>query len=67
VPRHLFHEQMARHGMPEPVIAEYIDGLAARDGTTAQVFPTVEEVTGRPAFTYAQWVAHRAAAFGGSR
>jgi hypothetical protein len=26
-----------------------------------QMPPTVEEVTGRPAFTYAQWVAHRVA------
>ncbi|ACZ91276.1 hypothetical protein [Streptosporangium roseum] len=29
------------------------------DGTTAEVLPTVEEVTGRPAVTYARWAAHR--------
>ncbi|MFC4120030.1 NmrA family NAD(P)-binding protein [Nonomuraea zeae] len=63
-PREQFLAQMLRHGMPEPVIIELIDGLAARVGKTAQVVPAVEEVTGRPAFTYAQWVAHRAAAFG---
>ncbi|MEU0567327.1 NAD(P)H-binding protein [Nonomuraea sp. NPDC005983] len=63
-PREQFQEQMLRHGMPAPVIGEFIDGLAARDGKIAQTVPTVEEVTGRPAFTYAQWVAHRAADFG---
>jgi len=42
---------------------ELLDQLAARNGTTAQVLPTVEEVTGRPAFTYAQWAASRAAEF----
>jgi hypothetical protein len=29
------------------------------------VLPTVEEVTGRPARTFAQWVRENAAAFGG--
>jgi hypothetical protein len=54
---------MLRHGMPAPVIDQLFDGLAARDGKTAEISPAVEEVTGRPAFTYAQWAAHRAAAF----
>ncbi|MBC6457013.1 NAD(P)H-binding protein [Actinomadura sp. HBU206391] len=34
----------------------------AQDGA-AETLPTVEEVTGRPAFGYAEWVAHRAADF----
>ncbi|NUW40908.1 NAD(P)H-binding protein [Nonomuraea rhodomycinica] len=59
-----FRERMLRHGTPAPVIDELIDGFAARIGAPEEVVPTVEEVTGRPAFTYAQWVAHRAAAFG---
>lgn len=63
-PREQFQKEMLRHGMPAPVIAELMDGLAARVGRTDPVLPTVEEVTGRPAFTYAQWVANRAAAFG---
>ncbi|GAA3465552.1 NAD(P)H-binding protein [Nonomuraea roseola] len=63
VPREQFREQMLRHGMPAPVIDELLDGLAARDGKTAEISPAVEEVTGRPSFTYAQWVAHHAAAF----
>ncbi|GAA3598617.1 NAD(P)H-binding protein [Nonomuraea rosea] len=64
VPRELFQEQMLGHGMPAPVIAELMDGLAARVGKTDPVLPAVEEVTGRAPFTYAQWVAHRAADFG---
>ncbi|WP_433432386.1 NAD(P)H-binding protein [Nonomuraea sp. CA-141351] len=63
-PREQFRDQMLLHGMPAPVIDELIDGFAARDGKTAQTVPTVKEVTGRPAFTYAQWAAHHAADFG---
>jgi len=63
VSRERFREQMLAHGMPAPVIEQLFDGLAARDGKSAEVSPVVEEVTGRPAFTYAQWVAHRAAVF----
>ena len=63
-PREQFRKQLLlHHGLPAPVIDELLDQLAARDGKTAQILPTVEEVTGRPAFTYAQWVAHRAAEF----
>ncbi|XVQ90272.1 NmrA family NAD(P)-binding protein [Microbispora siamensis] len=63
VPREQAKEQMPRHGAPEPVVDDLLDGLAAREGRTAEISPAVEEVTGRPAFTYAQWVAHNAAAF----
>ncbi|MBB3724414.1 NAD(P)H-binding protein [Nonomuraea dietziae] len=63
VPREQFREQLLRHGMPAPVIDELLDGLASRDGKTAETSPAVEEVTGRPPFTYAQWVAHNATAF----
>jgi len=63
VPRAQFAEQMSRQGMLAPVIDQLIDGLAARDGKTAEVLPTVEEALGRPAFAYAQWAAHRSAAF----
>lgn len=59
-----FREEMARHGMPAPGIDDYVDALTARIGKTAEVLPTVEQVTGRPPFTYAQWVADHAAAFG---
>lgn len=63
LPRERFQEQLEHHGMPAPAAAELIDGLAARDGKSARVLPTVENVTGRPAITYAQWVARHAAAF----
>ncbi|WP_426512423.1 NAD(P)H-binding protein [Dactylosporangium sp. McL0621] len=63
VSRTRFREQMLLRGMPGPVVDQLFDGLAARDGTTAEVLPVVEDVSGRPPFTYAQWVAHRVAAF----
>ncbi|MEV0233463.1 NAD(P)H-binding protein [Nonomuraea sp. NPDC050786] len=63
-PREQFRDQMLGYGMPAPAVAELIDQLAARDGKSAQTVNTVEEVTGRPAFTYAEWAAHHAADFG---
>lgn len=64
VPREQFREQLLlHHGLPTPAVDFLLDQAAARNGKTAQILPTVEEVTGRPAFTYAQWVAHRAAEF----
>lgn len=63
-PREQFREELQlHHGLPAPVVDELLDQLAARDGETAQVLPTVEEITGRPDFTYAQWGAHRVAEF----
>ncbi len=61
--REQFREQLLLHGMPTPVADHFLEGLAARDGKAAPVLPTVEEVTGRPAVTYAQWVARRASEF----
>ncbi|MFI6181677.1 NAD(P)H-binding protein [Nonomuraea sp. NPDC051191] len=63
VPRAQARRQLVGSGMPPQVADAYLDGLAALDGRTAETSPTVEDVTGRPPFTYAQWVAHRAAAF----
>ncbi|MFG1616319.1 NAD(P)H-binding protein [Nonomuraea wenchangensis] len=59
-----FRDEMARAGMPAPGINDYIDALTARVGRPTEVLPTVEQVTGRPPFPYAQWVADHAAAFG---
>ena len=55
---------MERANMP----AYIIDGLLpfaefVRSGKAARVFPTVEEVTARPALTFADWVREHAAAF----
>lgn len=59
-----FRDQMARYGMPAPGIDDYVNILTARIGKAAEVLPTVEQVTGRPPYTYAQWVADHTAAFG---
>ena len=61
-PREQFREQLL-HEAPAPVVDSLLDQLASREGETAPVLPTVEEVTGRPASTYAQWVAEHEAAF----
>lgn len=63
VAREQFRQQLIGHGMSTPVAEAYLDGLATLDGTIARTLPTVQEVTGRPPFTYAQWVAHHVAAF----
>ncbi|WP_027341463.1 NmrA family NAD(P)-binding protein [Hamadaea tsunoensis] len=60
-----YREQMLRYGMPAPVIDQLVAGLGAvSDGRAAAISPAVEQITGRPAFTYASWVAGHAAAFG---
>ncbi|MDF3148116.1 MULTISPECIES: hypothetical protein [unclassified Streptomyces] len=64
VPPEQYREQMLHHGMLASVIDQLIVGLADRDGKAADISPAVEEITGRRAFTYAQWATHRAAAFG---
>ncbi|MEV6868590.1 NAD(P)H-binding protein [Streptosporangium subroseum] len=61
-PREQFRKQLLQ-GAPPPAVDFLLDMLASMDGMTAEVLPTVEEVTGRPAFTYAQWAAHHAATF----
>ncbi|MEV0389835.1 NAD(P)H-binding protein [Nonomuraea sp. NPDC050643] len=48
-PRERFREQMLRHGAPAPAADALLDELSEREGKTAQVLPTVEDVTGRPA------------------
>ncbi|MFD7291654.1 NAD(P)H-binding protein [Streptomyces sp. NPDC059897] len=52
------------HRLPAPAADFLLDQLAASRTKPVQALPTVEKVTGRPARTYAQWVAHHAAAFG---
>ncbi|GAB3400077.1 SDR family oxidoreductase [Flindersiella endophytica] len=49
--------------MPLPVIEATFDYWAGSVGSTAPTLPTVENVTGRPARTYAQWAADHASAF----
>lgn len=62
LPREHVRQQMLAH-LPASVADDLLDQRAAAQGTTAQVLPTVEEVTGRPAHTYAQWLTHHRADF----
>ena len=48
--------------MPASVV-DAVLGLMARAGSSAPVSPGVEQVTGRPPHTYAEWVTHNAAAW----
>lgn len=56
--------RMVDHGFPEPFVAALM-ARYAKHAAAPQFPPTgdVEKVLGRPAFTYAQWVADHAAAF----
>ncbi|GAA5192206.1 NAD(P)H-binding protein [Rugosimonospora acidiphila] len=56
-PREQFAAQL-RQRMPEPAAEFMLDLLASMEGATAEVLPTVEEVTGRPAYSYAEWIRH---------
>lgn len=50
-------------GMPEEIADTLLDLWAGSVGGPATVLPTVEQVTGRPARTFAQWAAEHADAF----
>ena len=60
LPREPVRGMMAAH-MPPSVVDELLDHRASTVGTTAEVLPTVETVTGRPPYTYAEWLAHHEA------
>jgi uncharacterized protein YbjT (DUF2867 family) len=49
--------------VPEEIVDGLLDVFESLVGKTGEVLPTVEQVTGRPAHTYADWVAYRAADF----
>ncbi|NBE55053.1 NAD(P)H-binding protein [Streptomyces boluensis] len=51
--------------LPPPAADFLLDQLAASRTEPVPTLPTVEQVTQRPARTYAEWVAHHAAAFVG--
>lgn len=55
---------MEKAGLPTPLINALIPFAAyIRSGNAAQVFPTVQEVTGRQPFTFTDWARENAAAF----
>lgn len=55
-------ESMLRF-MPEPIVERTLDVLGAPSAALRRVSPDVERVLGRPARTFAEWVAHHVTAF----
>ncbi|MFI7635871.1 NAD(P)H-binding protein [Nonomuraea sp. NPDC049400] len=64
MPRNDVRRQLLDH-MPPPAADFLLDQLAAAQAEPDSVLPTIEQVTGHPARTYAEWVAHHVADFGG--
>ena len=51
-------------GLPAGIVDALLPFAAhVRNGEAAQTLPTVEQVTGRPAFTFAHWARDHAPAF----
>lgn len=57
------HAMVAR-GFPEPFVAALLARYARGEGQRATTTNVVERILGRPALSYAQWVADHAADFG---
>jgi hypothetical protein len=54
---------MVAHGFPEPFVEALMARYAKEVGLPARLTGEVEKILGRPARTYAGWVADHAAAF----
>jgi uncharacterized protein YbjT (DUF2867 family) len=63
IPPQAATQGMAAHGFPEPFVEALMARYAKEVGQPAPVTGEVERILGRPARTYAQWVADHAAAF----
>ncbi|WP_406730814.1 SDR family oxidoreductase [Streptomyces sp. NBC_01794] len=63
VPPAVAREQMIRNRVPADLADMTLRFQAGRAGVPAEISPTVEEVTGRPARTFDQWAADHAAHF----
>lgn len=64
VPDEAIRAGMEKAGLPSPLINALVPfGAFIRTGKAAQVFPTVQEVTGRQPFTFSDWARENAAAF----
>ena len=64
VPPQLFRERLLQRGVPAPVADGLVGMFAAATTRPAEVLPTVQQVTGRPALSYAEWVADHRRDFG---
>ncbi|WP_067453507.1 NAD(P)H-binding protein [Actinomadura macra] len=56
-------EKWRSEGTPEPVIGFLVEALGNTPEVGYTVVPTVQEITGRPARTFAQWAVEHADAF----
>ncbi len=63
VPPEVAKRAMVQQGIPEPFVEVLIARYAREIGEPAPVTSQVERILGRPARTYAEWVADHAAAF----
>jgi uncharacterized protein YbjT (DUF2867 family) len=63
IPPEAAKQGMTRNGFPEPFVDALMARYAKGVGQAALVSGAVERILGRPARTYAQWVADHAAAF----
>ena len=64
VPDEAIRSGMEKAGLPGPLINALLPFAAfIRSGKAAQVFPTVQEVTGRQPFTFSDWARENAGAF----
>jgi len=57
IPREQAEEVLGDHGIPAEIIRKLLDTLEAAVDTDAQVTSTVQQVTNRPARTFARWAA----------
>jgi uncharacterized protein YbjT (DUF2867 family) len=67
VPPEAAKQGMVQRGIPEPFVGALMARYARGAGPAEAVTGEVEKVLGRPALTYAEWVADHAAAFQGDR
>jgi uncharacterized protein YbjT (DUF2867 family) len=63
IPPETARQGMVQLGLPEPFVEALMGRYAREVGQAAPVTGEVERILGRPARTYAQWVADHAAAF----
>jgi uncharacterized protein YbjT (DUF2867 family) len=63
IPPEAAKQGMVQHGFPEPFVEALMARYARGVGQAAPLTDEVETILGRPARTYAEWVADHAAAF----
>jgi len=63
LPPEVVKQNMVQHGLPEAFVDALLARYAREVGQAAPVTGEVERILGRPARTYAEWVADHADAF----